>query len=301
MKNLMVEKGEQFFSNGLSLFVNRVVEEFDLPEHKHDFIEICYVWEGSGFHYIGDQTIRVSKGDLFFLPIGVSHIFRPSAHNSKDRLIIGNCIFDEKIFGFLTSILPVEYGLYLFKQIHAKTDGWIQMRESSGEFGSLFESLHREFQLKRMGYETMLCGLLLQLLIGMERALNHEPSQVDPAAEKIGSVYRYIREHLHEKLLIADIARHIGIGERQLQRMVSGQTGLSLSSILQKERIRCSCKLLSDPSLSSLTISDIADRVGIHDLKVFHRLFKAMMDDTPAHYREAARWREHRNESALPE
>lgn len=282
----MIEKGEQFFSNGLSLFVNRVSEEFILPEHEHDFIEICYVWEGSGFHYIEDRTIRVSKGDLFFLPIGISHIFRPSTRNPKDPLIIGNCIFDEKIFRFLTSVLPVEYGLYLFRQINAKTDRWIQMRESSGEFGQLFESLHMEFQQKRMGYETMLCGLLLQLLIRMERALNVESRAADPAAEKVELVYGYIRDHLHEKLTIADIAGHIGLGERQLQRIVSSYTGLSISSLLSKERIERSRKLLSEPSCAGLTVAEIASQVGIHDLKRFHRLFKQTTNVTPGRYRQ---------------
>src|SRR5690606_37841366 len=100
-KALMREKGEHFFSDGLSLYVNRVYEEFELPIHEHDFIEICYVWEGSGFHYIGDEVIRVTKGDVFFIPIGVPHIFRPSSQHAKVPLVIGNCIFDEKLFQFI--------------------------------------------------------------------------------------------------------------------------------------------------------------------------------------------------------
>ncbi len=285
-RNLWVEKGEQFFANGLSLYVNRVSERFDLPEHEHDFIEICYVWAGSGFHYIEDRTIRVTQGDLFFLPVGVSHIFRPSSHNPKEPLIIGNCIFDEPIFRFLTSILPVEYGLYRFRQINAETDRWIQIRERSGEFGHLFESLLKEIENKRTGYETMLCGLLLQLLIGMERAMSPETETGDSTAERMENVFRYVRGHLHEKLTLTAVARYIGIGERQLQRNVNVRTGLSFTALLQKERIDRSCRLLADPLFASLTVADIASRVGISDLKRFHRLFKLTTDTTPARYRQ---------------
>ncbi|MEQ4480918.1 helix-turn-helix domain-containing protein [Cohnella silvisoli] len=285
-QNPMIEKGEQFFSNGLSLYVNRVSERFDLPEHEHDFIEICYVWAGSGFHYIEDRTIRVTQGDLFFLPVGVSHIFRPSSHNPKEPLIIGNCIFDETIFRFLTSTLPVEYGLYRFRQISAETGNWIQMRERSGEFGHLFESLLKEFENKKTGYETMLCGLLLQLLIGMERAMSPEAETGDPVAERLEIVYRHIREHLHDKLTLSAIAQQIGIGERQLQRNLSERTGLSFTALLHKERIDRSCRLLADPALASLTVADIASRVGIYDLKRFHRQFKLTTGMTPARYRE---------------
>ncbi|WP_256758850.1 AraC family transcriptional regulator [Cohnella sp. WQ 127256] len=286
--SLMIEKGEQFFSNGLSLFVNRVNEKFDLPEHKHDFIEICYVWAGSGFHYIEDKTIRVSQGDLFFLPIGVSHIFRPSSHNPKQPLIIGNCIFDETIFSFLTSTLASEYGLYHFNEINAQTGSWLQMREKSGEFSRLFESLHMEFENKRTGYETMLCGLLLQLLIGMERAMkpNIEAEIINTTAKRMDNALAYIRQHLHEKLTITQVAQQIGIGERQLQRNLSDHTGLAFTTLLHKERIDRSCKLLIDPSLATFTIAEIAYRVGINDMKRFHHLFKQMTGLTPNRYRQ---------------
>jgi AraC family L-rhamnose operon transcriptional activator RhaR len=120
----------------------------------------------------------------------------------------------------------------------------------------------------------------------MERALNLEPAAADPAAEKVELVYRYIRDHLHEKLIISDIARHIGLGERQLQRIVSSRTGFSITALLSKERIERSRKLLTDPSLATLTVAEIASRVGIHDLKRFHRLFKQTTNVTPARFRQ---------------
>ncbi|MFC4601187.1 helix-turn-helix domain-containing protein [Cohnella hongkongensis] len=284
-----LEKGELFFHNGLNIYVNRVSERFDLPEHEHDFIEICYVWSGSGFHYIGEETIRVSQGDLFFLPVGVSHIFRPSSPNAKEPLLIVNCIFEEKLFRFLTSILPAEYGLYRFRRLAAEPGGWLRMREKAGEFGRLFDSLHAEFERKRTGFETMLVGLLLQLLIGMERALEPEPPSVGVVPARIDRALQYIRERLSDRLTLAQVARHAGIGGRQLQRDLLARTGLGFSALLQKERIDRSRELLADPAFSSLTVADIAARSGIPDLKRFHRLFKQSTGVTPGQYRERAR------------
>jgi AraC-like DNA-binding protein len=286
---LMLEKGEQFFENGLSLYINRATERFDLPEHAHDFIEICYVWSGSGFHYIGNETIRVSQGDLFFLPIGVSHIFRPSSPNAKKPLLIINCIFDEKIFRFLTSILPAEYGLYRFRNLISEPGKWLHMKERAGEFGRLFDSLHAEYEKKRTGFETMLVGLLLQLLIGMERAMEPEAAGTAAVPDRIERAFRHIREHLQTRLTLAQVARHAGIGERQLQRDLTAWTGLSFSALLQKERIDRSRELLADPSLSSLTVADVAARCGLPDLKRFHRLFKQATGMTPGQFRETTR------------
>ncbi|MFC5404782.1 AraC family transcriptional regulator [Cohnella soli] len=286
-----LETGEMFFHDGLNIYVNRVSERFDLPEHEHDFIEICYVWSGSGFHYIGDETIRVSQGDLFFLPVGVSHIFRPSSPSAKEPLMIVNCIFDEKLFRFLTSLLPDEFGLYRFRMLLSEPGQWLRLHEKAGEFKRLFDSLYAEFASKRIGFETMLVGLLLQLLIGIERAMEPEAGTAlaDAAAYRIERSLQYIRERLHEKVTIAQVARHAGIGARQLQRDLSAQTKLSFSALLLKERIDRSRELLTDPSLATLTVADAAARCGIPDLKRFHRLFKQATGKTPGQYRSSIR------------
>ncbi|BBH22122.1 AraC family transcriptional regulator [Paenibacillus baekrokdamisoli] len=292
---LMVEKGTIFFEKGFSMYVNRVSERFELPEHMHDFIEICYVWEGNGFHYIGDKIIRVTKGDLFFLSVGVSHIFRPTSANPKEPLIIGNCIFDENIYRFLASVLPEEYGMYRFRNVVAEPNCWLQTRDHSGEIGLLFESLLREFNDKQTGYETLLCGLLLQLLIGIERSMNKEEPHFNDN-DRMEVITRFIQDRLHEKLTLSAIAHQIGIGVRQLQRIFSELTGVSFSDYLTNERIDRSCRLLSDPSNRFMTILDIASSVGIHDPKRFYSMFKRKMGLTPAAYR-TGRKEDRQNES----
>lgn len=285
---LLVEKGEAFFTNGFSIFVNKVHERFDLPEHVHDFFEICYVWEGSGFHYIGDQTIRVTKGDLFFLPIGISHIFRPSSADRNKPLIICNCIFDEPLYHFLTSVLPEKFHMYRFRGLAAANTGkWLQMRERSAEFSQLFESLFQEFQQKRTGYETMMCGLLLQLFIGMERSQEKQAKSVGSFTDydRMETILSEIRSRLHDKITLAQMASEVGIGARQLQRIIHACTGGTFSDLLTHERIHRSCQLLADPSARSLSISEIAAAVGIQDPKRFYRVFKEKTGMTPASYR----------------
>lgn len=283
--NYLIEKGEEFFKNGLSIYVNRINELFDLPKHKHDFIEICYVWEGSGFHYIGDETKRVTKGDIFFIPIGIPHIFRPSTPHGKNKLIIGNCIFDKRIFHFLTEQLPEEYGLYWFKHMNGKTEQWLQGKEQQQEFHLLFESLHREFNQKRLGYETMLLGLLLQLLIHLERSLGQLTPELGRNEQQMSKISSFIRENLREKITLTELSAHIGLSPRQLHRIITQSTGYSPSTFIMRERIKRSCELLLHADYTHLTIVDIASLVGIHDPKRFHRAFKEQMNRTPAQYR----------------
>ncbi|MDR6879855.1 helix-turn-helix domain-containing protein [Bacillus sp. 3255] len=283
---LLVEKGEQFFRDGFSIFVNKVHERFELPEHVHDFYEICYVWEGSGFHYIGDRTLRVAKGDLFFLPIGISHIFRPASADPHKPLVICNCIFDEELYHFLTAVLPERFHMYRFRELTANSGHWVHMRERSSEFAQLFESLYREFQQQRTGFETMMCGLLLQLFISIERSLEAAADiESCKGYNRMDTVLKSIRGRLHDKITLTSLAAEAGIGARQLQRLIHASTGGTFSDLLVHERMNRSCQLLADPAHRGLSIAEIAAAVGMSDLKRFYRLFKDKTGMTPAGYR----------------
>ncbi|PQP81645.1 hypothetical protein C0Q44_18260 [Paenibacillus sp. PCH8] len=75
----------------------------NLIMHHHDFVEIAYVYEGEGLHQIGDQCILVSKGDLFVIPPGVSHVFQPLNLKEQAPLYIMNCLYKpflEKAFSW---------------------------------------------------------------------------------------------------------------------------------------------------------------------------------------------------------
>ncbi|MDG0808033.1 AraC family ligand binding domain-containing protein [Cohnella rhizosphaerae] len=56
----------EFLSPEVPVFINRVQESFGMWHHDHEFVEINYVSEGTGFQYIEGQFLPVAKGDLFF-------------------------------------------------------------------------------------------------------------------------------------------------------------------------------------------------------------------------------------------
>ncbi len=58
-----------YIGAGRPVHMNRVSESFELLEHNHECMEINYVSEGSGYHWIDGVSVPVIKGDLFLLPI----------------------------------------------------------------------------------------------------------------------------------------------------------------------------------------------------------------------------------------
>ena len=69
MDNYPVLKGNTLFRKGELVYVNRSDElrQYCDIMHKHDFIEIAYVIEGSGIHIVGGKEYKTSPGDLFII------------------------------------------------------------------------------------------------------------------------------------------------------------------------------------------------------------------------------------------
>ena len=45
----------------------------DEPKHMHDYIELVYVFSGSGMHYVNDIPYHLSRGSLLFIDFGQVH------------------------------------------------------------------------------------------------------------------------------------------------------------------------------------------------------------------------------------
>ncbi|OGX61574.1 MAG: hypothetical protein A2189_02850 [Paenibacillus sp. RIFOXYA1_FULL_44_5] len=279
----MTSKGEHFFDANLAIYVNRVSESFELSEHDHDFVEISYVSEGAGTHYIESQAIPVKKGDVFYIPIGVSHIFRPSTSSSMHRLIVYNCIFHEPLFDLLQNGPVPPRGNLQLTRLGPGITTWMQFKEHAHEFRDLFTAMLSEHDLKPIGHQAMLYALFIQIILLLERHEESNSPRLHSGSQRLELAMTYIEPLLHEPLTLSIISNVMNISERQLQRLIKKATGQTFIQWLQGERINKSCELLQQ---TSHKIPEIARQVGFQDLKHFHRLFKSKIGVTPGQYRK---------------
>lgn len=289
--------GTYFFEKEMPIYVNRASESFDMLEHTHDFVELTYVCEGAGVHYIGERDMRVSRGDVFFIPVGVSHVFRPAAPGRGRELIVYNCIFPIDYLLRLEEMFPDASAL--LAAFREPGSPWFKLRDP-GEFHGWFTALYREYTARQPGCEAVLTSLVIRILIALQRTRAGEAAEV-PAEEaepgcaalagpirggaaeaSIARAVREIERRYAETLTLGELARAAGLSERQFSRLFARQTGLNFSTFLQNARVEAACDLLSS---SNTGIAEIAAAVGYSDLKFFYRLFKRKTGVTPTGYR----------------
>ncbi|MFD0716108.1 AraC family ligand binding domain-containing protein [Paenibacillus sp. GCM10027626] len=132
--------GQDYWDDHFPLHITREREAFTLPLHLHTFIKIQYVAGGKGFHYIGDDRILAEKGDLFIIPIGTEHVYRPSSPSAKDELIVYNCLFDEQFPRRLALAYP--FPVELSAILAANDHRYSHYRDTHSTARQLLEAVH---------------------------------------------------------------------------------------------------------------------------------------------------------------
>lgn len=278
-----VMSGESFFEPGVPIFVNRASETFELTEHSHEFIEITYVSEGAGVHYIAGEAVPVEHGTLFFIPVGRSHVFRPKTLKKDRPLIVYNCLFPAVYLTELRSGFP--QGADICELLADERLPWFSMKDAAGEYHAMFREMYREFSAKPPGYLAVLASLVVRILTGLYRhRLQLGTSNGDrPQWLTVDEAITYINRNYATDLKLGELAAKANLSERQFSRLFQRQTGMNFTNYLQSIRMDAACRLLTGGRSS---VGEVAAAVGYADLKFFHRLFKKKIGTTPKQYRE---------------
>lgn len=93
----------------------------------------------------------------------------------------------------------------------------------------------------------------------------------------------YIREHLHEDISLADVAKAACTSTFYICKLFKRHTGLNFTEYVCRLRIERTKELLLNPNLR---ISEIAFEVGFQSLTHFNRVFRSVVGESPTHYRE---------------
>jgi AraC family L-rhamnose operon transcriptional activator RhaR len=277
-RTIELYKGADYFQQKYPIYVNRSIETFELIEHRHDFLEISYVSEGSGTHHIGDVALTVSQGDIFLIPIGVSHVYRPSSASTNSSLVVYNCVVSKEALEQLMRAFPGSEISRLCLE-HKK---WKQYQDKNVECYRIFQKLHSEFNMDRHGKETALYLAVIELILYLYRAETEPVSSGQLVSKNMDSILHFLSNNLNTSISQDQMARKFGIGERQFHRLFTKQTGMTLKDYIQTLRVQEACRLLQ---ISNRKINDIATAVGYQDIPFFNKLFKRKTGMSPRDYR----------------
>ena len=105
-----------------------------------------------------------------------------------------------------------------------------------------------------------------------------------PQAEErtIQSITRYLQEHLSEEISLSLLADSFHLSSQYISQLFKSEIGVNFLVYLTNLRVENAKKLLISTDCS---ISEISDRCGYADYRVFTKVFKKSEGITPSQYR----------------
>jgi AraC-like DNA-binding protein/quercetin dioxygenase-like cupin family protein len=275
----------EHFQDEFPLFLNRWEEGFDLREHDHAYVEVAYVMAGEGFHYVGDHVERTGKGRLYVLPVGTSHVFRPSGASGKNKLLVYNlCLrpgFPKELQAWLSRY---EAGGAPLSALEGEPGTHLALFDETMELAPLFARMHDAYEGKPAGYAASVIGDFLQLAARIHRLAHREPAAESERLRHphLERVLNYVHAHLAERTTVEELSAAFGVSVRHLLRLIRRSTGMGFAEYVQVRRMEAACRLLAE---TDEKIAAIAKSVGYRDAAHFREVFRKNIGTSPSRYR----------------
>ncbi len=157
-----------------------------------------------------------------------------------------------------------------------------------------------ELGAERIGYQAaILLDRMMQgeeppsepvVLAPEEVVERHSTELVEMEDQLVPDALRFIREHVHAPIQVADVARAVFCGRRTLEKRFREALGRSPHKEIRRARIRHACSLLRE---TDTLVEVLAERCGYATRDRFNVAFKKEMGMTPSQYRKQYRFAKH--------
>ena len=146
------------------------------------------------------------------------------------------------------------------------------------------QKMLREYKAQKLFCSIQLTGLFADILVTTCRRLAVSAMESRRAAIKMDSVINYIHEHFSDDISNESLGQIFGYHPNYLNRQIKLYTGKPLHQYLIQYRLSRAVDLILATDIS---IGNVADRVGFHDVCHFNRLFKKIYGIAPSHFRNS--------------
>lgn len=254
------------------------------PAHRHNFVEVLYVCEGSLTNIIDGKKVVVNKGELLFLNQFTKHeILKAGQNDIAINFMVLPEFFDvaysmtgndNMLADFLVNVLrqDEERGEYL----HFKVAEVLQIQNLLENI--IYSLVNGEENWERINQTTM--GLIFMYLVESVQYVEMRlPNQYENMISM--TTLDYI-EQKYRTATLTELCTRLHLPMHVLSKMIKKSTGFNFKELLQRKRLNKAVELMCE---TDLPISDIIAAVGYENNSYFHRVFKEHYHMTPRVFR----------------
>ncbi len=225
-----------------------------VDQHWHLCSELLFGLNGRSVQTLNGEAFSFHAGETLYIAPGAVH----AVSACEKGCSIGVLMF------YQSSILP---SLLL---------------PSEGDFESvhpLFDRILKESRQQLPGHDSMIRGLLFQILGLLERS-GKEVGQLPPDPGEAGKIAGYLRSHLSERITLAQAAEAAGYSPTYFSRRFRQWMGMPFKAYMDELRIHAAKGMLSD----GMSAAAVAEVLKYDTPSSFSRAFRRLTGQTPSGY-----------------
>lgn len=256
--------------------------------HKHEFIEILYVYKGSCKQFVEtlDNCIVLHEGDLFMLNQNVIHALLQEDENSILIKIIVPTGWISHEF-----IQKLDHKNALFDFFVSAKSEWkeyyhyLQFHHCVGEAKTLVENITIEYYSKQQHFEEAIQNYLQLLMIFIERENKEYENfryKLAHSSLQMGKIIQYIYEH-SESVTLEELSKAFSFNKSYLSRIIKENCKANFQDLVRKCRLEKVAILLTN---SNLSIEEIAQMSGYQNAAPIYKGIKEKYGISPTEYRK---------------
>ncbi|MBQ7359752.1 MAG: helix-turn-helix transcriptional regulator [Lachnospiraceae bacterium] len=247
--------------------------------HSHSFYELIYCRNTCGAEYlIGSDRYRLMRGDVVFIPPGVSH--RP--------LLSDHIVEPYKRYVLWMSTEFVEQYGKLFPYPFSEKQAYPSMLRTGGtQWGELLAELFREgvkeAEAQEDGWEAAIIGNTITLLTQIKRATNDQAAMALEAEkpELLDRIMAYVEANFAKDISIEEVAKQLFVSNSTISHLFKQKMGISFYRFVTQRRLIAAKKLIE----KDIHLETVGIQVGFADYSGFYRAFKKEYGISPRQYR----------------
>lgn len=285
-RDTSLDYGTHYFEGLRNIALHRHWRYFTVSYHAHQYVEVMYMYDGSGTNYVEGVGCRMKKGDFCVISPKVYHIFE----NDGDSVLVNIIIktdYIEHLFtdSFLLShpftdfMRQISGGTEYPKYLYVEPCGDGKITDAADE---LLCAYFEKSACVNWEIEALLTLLFSRIITSEKCTITKSELQYRNNSVAV-AILSYIGSHLAETNL-ADTAEYFNYSKPYICRLIKESTGMTFSEYAAKLRINRACELLRHSQMHS---SDVAFTVGYRSVEYFNRSFMRETGMSPNEYRKS--------------
>ncbi|MEG0367124.1 MAG: AraC family transcriptional regulator [Coprobacillus sp.] len=257
----------------------------EVPLHRHEYIEINYMYSGTCEQTIDGKSSLLKQGQMTFIDTKTPHSI---GYTDEDDIMINFIIKKEylntKFFSKLSNNnLITSFFINAINDENTNLNYMIFNTEDNQRLKMFIYEFILECYKPSLNTQdikdSLFILIILEMINTLDTSINYE--SITESNTLIISALQYI-ENNFLTCTLESTAKHLNVNACYLTTILKKHFHQSYKELIIKLRMDYAVKLLTN---SSLTIDEVARKVGYQNLSFFYKKFKEIYQCSPKEYR----------------